>query len=107
MIHELRGSGTFSLHLWLEVNPGVVTEMLVCLFVRSFAVLQLSSCHVPSTVPGVGDALVSKAAVIPALIIPGKHDKGRVQEAMAFCNRGPAFGYGSGSASLMKEPKGR
>lgn len=40
---------------------------------QSFTLPQLSSCHVPGTVPGivpgVGDAVVSKGAVIPALII--------------------------------------
>lgn len=40
--------------LWLGVNPGIVTEMIVRLFMQSFIFTQLSSCHVPSTVSGAG-----------------------------------------------------
>lgn len=72
--------------LWLGVNPGMVTEMVVCLFMHSFILTQLSSCHVSGTVSGAGVAVVSKGAVIPfPNYICDKHYRGRVQEAMILC----------------------
>lgn len=70
--------------LWLGVNPGIVTEMIVRLFMQSFILTQLSSCHVPSTVSGAGIAVVSKGAVIPSLII-SVISITRVQEAIILC----------------------